>query len=58
MNEAVKSRAPEAFFANAEDPLHNAFKAKAAIHSGPGGMPLLGEDARKRLLELADPRNS
>lgn len=54
MNEAVKSRAPEAFFANAEDPLHNAFKAKAAIHSGPGGMPLLGEDARKRLLELAD----
>ena len=54
MNEAVKSRAPEAFFANAEDPLHNAFKAKAAIHSGPGGMPLLGEDARKRLLELSD----
>lgn len=54
MNDAVKSRAPEAFFANAEDPLHNAFKAKAAIHSGPGGMPLLGEDARKRLLELSD----
>ena len=28
MNEAVKSRAPEAFFANAEDPLHNAFNLK------------------------------
>ena len=54
MNEAVKSRAPEAFYANAEDPLHNAFKAKAAIHSGPGGMPLMGEDARKRLETLAD----
>lgn len=29
----------ENFFANAKDPLHAAFEAKAVIHSGPGGMP-------------------
>lgn len=54
MTEAVRSRAPEAFFANADDPLHAGFKAKAAIHSGPGGMPKMGEDARKTLEALYD----
>ena len=54
MTEAVSSRDPEAFFANAADPLHAGFKAKAAIHSGPGGMPLIGEDARRRIDELHD----
>ncbi|MDO5532244.1 heme anaerobic degradation radical SAM methyltransferase ChuW/HutW [Sutterella sp.] len=54
MSEAVKSRAPEAFFANADDPLHAAFQAKAAIHSGPGGMPLIGEAARRTFESLLD----
>lgn len=54
MTDAVNTRAPEAFFANAEDPLHAGFAAKAAIHSGPGGMPKLGEDARKALEALYD----
>lgn len=48
MTEALASRKPEAFFANATDPLHAGFQAKAAIHSGPGGMPLMGADARAR----------
>lgn len=35
------------FVANAEDPLHAAFEAKAIVHAGPGGMPLIGEAAEK-----------
>ncbi len=44
----------ENFFANAKDPLHAAFEAKAVIHSGPGGMPMMGEEARRYIDELAD----
>ena len=33
----------EAFRANAADPLHAAFPAKAIVRSGPSGMPLAGE---------------
>lgn len=44
----------ENFFANAKDPLHCAFEAKAVIHSGPGGMPMMGEEARRYIDELAD----
>lgn len=42
-----------AFYANAEDPLHRAFGAKAALHSGPGGRPLVGEEAQIKLDELS-----
>lgn len=58
MNEKIKNGQAESFFANAADPLHAAFEAKAVIHSGPGGMPLMGKDARDCLDALADqPRN-
>lgn len=41
----------EQFYARTEDPLHQAFGAKAALHSGPGGMPLMGEAAQAALAE-------
>ena len=44
----------EAFRANAADPLHAAFPAKAIVHSGPSGMPLAGEAAEAALEALAD----
>lgn len=43
MTEAVNAGGISAYFADSADPLHAAFKAKAVIHSGPGGMPLMGE---------------
>lgn len=54
MHDAIEAGRPEAYFANGADPLHAGFLAKAIIHSGPGGMPLMGEEARKRLDALAD----
>ncbi len=54
VEEALQSGREEAFYADASDPLHHAFRAKAAVHSGPGGMPMIGEDARKELARLAD----
>ena len=54
MHDAIEAGKPEAYFANAADPLHAGFLAKAIIHSGPGGTPLMGEEARKRLDALAD----
>lgn len=54
MSERAKSHTPEAFYANPADPLHAAFTAKAVIHSGPGGMPKTGEDARRTLEALAE----
>ncbi len=36
-----KKKPDTAFFANEEDPLHAAFLAKAAVHSGPFGVPSL-----------------
>lgn len=58
MSEKLKNGTAESFFANAADPLHAAFEAKAVIHSGPGGMPLMGKEARDYLEALADqPRN-
>ena len=47
MTEAVNAGGISAYFADSADPLHAAFKAKAVIHSGPGGMPLMGEAAQK-----------
>ena len=49
MSEKLKNGTAESFFANAADPLHAAFEAKAVIHSGPGGMPLMGKEARDYL---------
>lgn len=43
----------ETFYANAEDPLHRAFTAKAVVHSGPGGMPLMGPAAQEALDKLS-----
>ena len=58
MSEKLKNGTAESFFANAADPLHAAFEAKAVIHSGPGGMPLMGKEARDYLEALAEqPRN-
>ena len=37
MTEAVNAGGISAYFADSADPLHAAFKAKAVIHSGPGG---------------------
>ena len=58
MSEKLKNGTAESFFANAADPLHAAFEAKAVIHSGPGGMPLMGKEARDYLEAVAEqPRN-
>ena len=38
MREKLRSHAVEAYYANAKDPLHAAFQAKAVIHSGPKDM--------------------
>lgn len=54
MNSAVHANDPTSFYANAADPLHAGFLAKAIIHSGPGGMPLMGEAARTKLASFAD----
>lgn len=47
-------RDPSAFHANPEDPLHAAFRAKAAVHSGPSAIPLMGEGASKAFEALLD----
>ncbi len=43
----------EAFYANAADPLHAAFRAKAAVHAGPMGMPMIWALARAKLKSLS-----
>ncbi len=43
----------EAYFANAADPLHAAFRAKAAVHAGPMGLPLLWKLARRKAEDLS-----
>ena len=37
----VGLKGEEAYHANAADPLHAAFRAKAAVHAGPMGMPMI-----------------
>ncbi len=54
MENVLRTRGPEAYFANAADPLRAAFVAKARVHSGPGGMPQAGAQARATLDGLAD----
>lgn len=41
----AKTGDPSVYFADTADPLHAAFRAKAVVHSGPGGMPLMGAAA-------------
>ena len=54
MDAALHTGDVSAYYANAADPLHAAFAAKAVIHSGPAGMPLMGEAAEKKLESLWD----
>lgn len=54
VEEAMRGKGVEGYYADAADPLHAAFPAKARIHSGPDGMPLMGESAREALERLAD----
>lgn len=54
MREQLTQQGASAFFANSEDPLHAAFAAKAAVHSGVNGMPMMGEAARECLEQLID----
>lgn len=49
MSKRLEEGHDQAFFANASDPLHAAFEAKAVIHSGPGGDMLMGPAAQKAL---------
>lgn len=43
----------EAYFANETDPLHAAFRAKATVHAGPIGLPMLFGAARSKLEALS-----
>lgn len=52
MVQAIDSGDISAYFANGKDPLHAAFAAKAVIHSGPSGTPLMGQDAQDKLQSL------
>ena len=58
MGDAIRSGDISAYFANGKDPLHAAFAAKAVIHSGPAGMPLMGEEAEKKLQSLWEEKRS
>lgn len=54
VQEAMRGKGVEGYFADPRDPLHAAFPAKARIHSGPSAAPLLGEAADEALDALAD----
>lgn len=43
----------EAYYANEEDPLHAAFRAKATVHAGPLGLPMMFGAARAKLNSLS-----
>ena len=45
----MKQKNMDAYFANEEDALHHAFPAKATVHSGPFGIPMLWSTARNYL---------
>lgn len=49
----MAQRGEEAYFANASDPLHAAFRAKAAIHAGPIGLPMIWSLAENKLNKLS-----
>lgn len=50
----VGLKGEEAYHANAADPLHAAFRAKAAVHAGPMGMPMIWALARGKLDSLSN----
>ena len=50
----VGLKGEEAYHANAADPLHAAFRAKAAVHAGPMGMPMIWALARGKLNSLSN----
>lgn len=54
MNERLRQGGPSAYFADGRDPLHSAFVGKARVHSGPDGMPLMGDAAQAALEALLD----
>lgn len=45
----MKQKNMDAYFANENDTLHSAFPAKATVHSGPFGIPMLWSTARNYL---------
>lgn len=49
----VGLKGEKAYHANAADPLHAAFRAKAAVHAGPMGMPMIWALARGKLNSLS-----
>lgn len=53
MQSRVKRGDPLAYLANSADPLHAAFAAKAAIHTGLSGSVLMGEAALAKMKTLA-----
>jgi hypothetical protein len=48
-NILIKKRSYSAFFADEIDALHKAFPAKATVHAGPFGIPMLWNSARNFL---------
>lgn len=48
-NILIKKRSYSAFFADETDALHKAFPAKATVHAGPFGIPMLWNSARNFL---------
>ena len=48
-NILIKKRSYSAFFADETDALHKAFPAKATVHTGPFGIPMLWNSARNFL---------
>ena len=44
----------EAYHANVRDPLHAAFRAKATVHAGPIGLPMMWGAARAKLETLSN----
>ena len=44
----------EAYHANVHDPLHAAFRAKATVHAGPIGLPMMWGAARAKLETLSN----
>lgn len=58
-NMLIRKKSYSAYFANENDPLHKAFPAKATVHSGPFGIPMLWSAARNFLDKKSlEPRTS
>ena len=57
-NILIKKRSYSAFFADETDALHKAFPAKATVHAGPFGIPMLWNSARNFLEKNQDKRTA